>query len=49
MTSTRPYRNALSFEVARNEIIKWTGVQFDPVVVDAFLASDILKQQKEAS
>ncbi len=43
MTSTRPYRKALSMEVARDEIIRCRGTQFDPEVVEAFLKSDILK------
>ena len=43
MTSTRPYRQALSFEVARDEILRCKGTQFDPDVVEAFLESDILK------
>ncbi|MBI5587749.1 MAG: response regulator [Deltaproteobacteria bacterium] len=43
MTSTRPYRQALSFEVARDEIIRCKGTQFDPEIVEAFLASGILK------
>jgi putative nucleotidyltransferase with HDIG domain len=38
MTSDRPYRGALSFEVAEQEISKLAGVQFDPAVVDAFRA-----------
>jgi len=43
MTSTRPYRQALSFAVARDEIVRCKGTQFDPEVVEAFLASDILR------
>ena len=43
MTSTRPYRQALSLEVAKEEIIKCRGSQFDPAVVDAFITSEILK------
>jgi HD-GYP domain-containing protein (c-di-GMP phosphodiesterase class II) len=38
MTSDRPYRGALSFEVAEQEINKLAGIQFDPAVVDAFRA-----------
>jgi putative nucleotidyltransferase with HDIG domain len=38
MTSDRPYRRALSFEVAEQEIVRLAGVQFDPAVVDAFRA-----------
>jgi len=43
MTSTRPYRKALSLDVAREEIVRCAGSQFDPEVVDAFLNSEILK------
>ncbi len=38
MTSDRPYRAALSFEDAVARISEGRGRQFDPVVVDAFLA-----------
>ncbi len=38
MTSDRPYRKALPFSVAREEIIRESGRQFDPAVVEAFLA-----------
>ena len=37
MTSDRPYRKALSKEVACAEIAKYSGTQFDPEVVKAFL------------
>jgi putative two-component system response regulator len=37
MTSDRPYRAALSYQTARKEIIRSSGVQFDPDVVQAFL------------
>lgn len=37
MTSDRPYRNAMSPEVACAELEKGKGKQFDPVIVDAFL------------
>jgi HD-GYP domain-containing protein (c-di-GMP phosphodiesterase class II) len=37
MTSNRPYRKALPFEVALNEISKGKGTQFDPEIVNAFL------------
>ncbi len=43
MTSTRPYRNALSFDVAKEEIIRCSGTQFDPDIVEAFLMSTIIK------
>jgi putative nucleotidyltransferase with HDIG domain len=37
MTSDRPYRKALSTQDAQNEILKYSGSQFDPRVVEAFL------------
>jgi response regulator RpfG family c-di-GMP phosphodiesterase len=38
MTSDRPYRKALSFDIALEEIRSGAGTQFDPNVVEAFLA-----------
>lgn len=38
MTSNRPYRAALPFAVARAEIVRESGRQFDPDVVNVFLA-----------
>ncbi len=38
MTSDRPYRKGLSFQMAREEIKKCSGVQFDPEVVEVFLS-----------
>ena len=40
MTSDRPYRRALPFAAAREEIIRESGKQFDPEVVSAFLSID---------
>jgi cyclic di-GMP phosphodiesterase len=37
MTSDRPYRRALPYERAREEIIRFSGTQFDPRVVEIFL------------
>jgi len=37
MTSDRPYRRALDWRKAREEILTNSGVQFDPKVVEAFL------------
>ncbi len=37
MTSDRPYRKAMPFETAREEIIRCSGTQFDPDVVEIFL------------
>ena len=36
MTSNRPYRRALPWREAREEIVVQAGKQFDPAVVDAF-------------
>ena len=38
MTSERPYKSAFSQSDAREEIIRCAGSQFDPMVVEAFLA-----------
>jgi HD-GYP domain-containing protein (c-di-GMP phosphodiesterase class II) len=38
MTMNRPYRKALPYETARAEIERFANVQFDPQVVEAFLA-----------
>jgi len=38
MTSDRPYRQALPFAAAREEIVRESGKQFDPDVVRVFLA-----------
>ncbi len=37
ITSTRPYRAGRSYDVARDEIVKFSGSQFDPRVVQTFL------------
>ncbi|MBJ22365.1 MAG: two-component system response regulator [Deltaproteobacteria bacterium] len=37
MTSDRPYRKALPVETVVEELHRFSGTQFDPVVVDAFL------------
>ena len=38
MTSHRPYRRAMSWESARAEIVDQSGRQFDPMIVEAFVA-----------
>ncbi len=40
MTSDRPYRAARSRSVAREEIVRCAGGQFDPQIVEAFLRVD---------
>jgi putative nucleotidyltransferase with HDIG domain len=37
MTSDRPYRSALSFREAYEEIRRWSGIRYDPQVCDCFL------------
>jgi HD-GYP domain-containing protein (c-di-GMP phosphodiesterase class II) len=37
ITSDRPYRIARTFDVAREEILRCSGTQFDPRVVETFL------------
>ena len=37
ITSERPYRRARGFDVAREEILRCSGTQFDPAVVEVFL------------
>jgi len=43
MTTTRPYRKALSVAQAIAELREYSGIQFDPDIVEIFLA--ILKEQ----
>ena len=37
ITSDRPYRKAQSYDMAREEINRCAGTQFDPEVVEVFL------------
>ncbi len=47
--SDRPYRKANTFEQARDEIVRMSGTQFDPVAVQAFLAEEkTLREMVEA-
>ena len=39
MTTDRPYRRALPWELASEEIVRLAGSQFDPRVVEAFEAN----------
>ena len=49
MTSDRPYRKALSREIALNELKKGSGSQFDPKVVEAFLLIEEQEWKEETS
>lgn len=37
MTSNRPYREAVSLEAAKDELLKNSGAQFDPRIVEVFV------------
>lgn len=37
ITSDRPYRKARTFDAAREEVLRCSGTQFDPAVVEVFL------------
>ena len=37
ITSDRPYRRSRSFDAAREEVLRCSGTQFDPAVVEVFL------------
>ena len=50
MTSTRPYRKGLPYEVAFSELIQFSGTQFDPKMVNAFIEGmrqEALKGEEE--
>jgi response regulator RpfG family c-di-GMP phosphodiesterase len=50
MTSDRPYRRALPWEAAHDEILGQSGRQFDPDVVAAFLeCEERLRETREAN
>ncbi len=40
MISDRPYRKGASFDKSKSEIISQAGIQFDPKVVDIFIAEE---------
>jgi HD-GYP domain-containing protein (c-di-GMP phosphodiesterase class II) len=50
MTSTRPYRKGLPYEVAFDELIQFSGTQFDPKLVKLFIQGmkkEALKGEEE--
>lgn len=47
MMTDRPYRKALSMDQTRQELLRNSGTQFDPVVVEAALACGVLEQAAE--
>jgi len=44
MTNDRPYRKALSTETAISELLKHSGKQFDPQIVEVFI-SGLIKHE----
>jgi HD-GYP domain-containing protein (c-di-GMP phosphodiesterase class II)/HAMP domain-containing protein len=46
MTTDRPYRKALPIETALGELSRHAGTQFDPRVIDVFLASYPFEQRE---
>jgi putative nucleotidyltransferase with HDIG domain len=49
ITSDRPYRKGLSFDTAKEEILRMSGKQFDPLAVEAFSAEEkTLREMVEA-
>jgi len=48
MTSDRPYRAAGPFDMAKAEIVRMGGTQFDPNAVDAFLAEETVLREMVA-
>ena len=48
MTSDRPYRRALSFDTARDGIVRLGGTQFDPLAVATFLSEETVLRQMVA-
>lgn len=50
MTSTRPYRKGLPYEVAFEELLQFSGTQFDPQLVKMFIEGmrkEALKNEEE--
>ena len=48
MTFDRPYRKALPFDVAKAEILRMSGIQFDPLAVDTFLREETALREMAA-
>ena len=44
ITSDRPYRNKMTNNEAKKEIKKFSGIQFDPKIVNAFF--EVLKEEE---
>jgi diguanylate cyclase (GGDEF)-like protein/putative nucleotidyltransferase with HDIG domain len=44
MTTDRPYRKGMDWEIALNEIRKNSGTQFDPIMADAFVRAALKRK-----
>ncbi|MCM3906210.1 MAG: HD domain-containing protein [Pyrinomonadaceae bacterium] len=44
LTDGRPFRPALTTSEARQHIIEWAGIEFDPMIVSLFLSLDHLQE-----
>jgi HD-GYP domain-containing protein (c-di-GMP phosphodiesterase class II) len=44
MLSDRPYRNALSIDAVRSELLKCSGTQFDPDIIAVVAKKDTLER-----
>lgn len=49
MTTDRPYRSALSFDEVVDELARYSGIQFDPELVEVFSRSDVIRRLVESS
>lgn len=45
MTSDRSYRKGMPFDVARDEIVRMAGTQFDPLAVEVFLREEAVLRE----
>src|SRR5438309_1910779 len=46
LTDARPFRSAFTEQQAREHLLEWTGLEFDPRVVRALLALEPFKELK---
>lgn len=49
LTNARPFRAAMSDEMARKHLVDWAGIEFDPAVVAAFLDLAVAEAPEEPS
>lgn len=45
MTFDRPYRKALPFDAAKEEIVRMAGIQFDPIAVETLVREESLLRE----